>query len=57
MEGAVSHLSPRQRQAVNCFYFVDLSIMETAAVMRCSPCTVKSTLADARHRLKELLDG
>lgn len=57
MEGAVSHLSPRQRQAVNCFYFVDLSIMETAAVMRCSPGTVKSTLADARHRLKELLDG
>lgn len=57
LEGAVSRLPPRQRLAVNCFYFVDLSIAETAAVMRCAPGTVKSTLADARHRLKELLDG
>jgi RNA polymerase sigma factor (sigma-70 family) len=57
LEGAVSRLSPRQRLAVNCYYFVDLSIAETAAVMGCSPGTVKSTLADARHRLKELLDG
>jgi RNA polymerase sigma-70 factor (ECF subfamily) len=57
LEGAVSRLAPRQRLAVNCYYFVDLSIAETATVMRCSPGTVKSTLADARHRLKELLDG
>jgi RNA polymerase sigma-70 factor (ECF subfamily) len=57
IEGAVSRLPLRQRLAVNCFYFVDLSITETAAVMRCSPGTVKSTLADARHHLKELLDG
>lgn len=57
VEGAVSRLPPRQRLAINCFYFVDLSIAETAAVMRCAPGTVKSTLADARHRLKELLDG
>ena len=57
VEGAVSRLPPRQRLAVNCFYFVDLSIAETAAAMRCSPGTVKSTLADARARLKELLDG
>jgi RNA polymerase sigma-70 factor (ECF subfamily) len=57
LERAVLRLSPRQRLAVDCFYFVDLSIAETAAVMRCSPGTVKSTLSDARHRLKELLDG
>jgi RNA polymerase sigma factor (sigma-70 family) len=57
LEGAVSRLPPRQRLAVDCYYFVDLSIAETAAVMGCSPGTVKSTLADARHRLKELLDG
>lgn len=57
LERAVSRLPPRQRLAVDCHYFVDLSITETAAVMRCSPGTVKSTLADARHRLKELLDG
>jgi RNA polymerase sigma-70 factor, ECF subfamily len=57
VEGAVSRLPPRQRLAVNCFYFVDMSITETAAVMRCSPGTVKSTLADARHHLRELLNG
>lgn len=57
VEGAASRLPPRQRLAVDCFYFVDLSITETAAVMRCSPGTVKSTLADARHRLRELFDG
>ena len=57
LEAAVTRLAPRQRLAVDCYYFVDLSIAETAAVMRCSPGTVKSTLADARHRLKELLDG
>jgi RNA polymerase sigma-70 factor (ECF subfamily) len=57
LEGAVSRLPPRQRLAVNCYYFVDLGIADTAAVMGCSPGTVKSTLADARHRLKELLDG
>lgn len=57
LEGAVSRLAPRQRLAVDCYYFVDLSIADTAAVMRCSPGTVKSTLADARHRLKQLLDG
>ncbi|MGH2383388.1 MAG: RNA polymerase sigma factor, partial [Candidatus Limnocylindria bacterium] len=55
LERAVLRLSPRQRLAVDCYYFVDLSITETAAVMRCAPGTVKSTLADARHRLKELL--
>ena len=57
VEGAVSSLPPRRRLAINCFCFVDLSVAETAEVMRCAPGTVKSTLADARNRLKELLDG
>lgn len=57
VDDAVARLPPRQRLAVDCFYFVDLSIAETAAVMRCSPGTVKSTLADARKRLRDLLDG
>lgn len=57
VEHAVARLPHRQRLAVNCFYFADLSIAETAAVMRCSSGTVKSTLADARHRLRHLLDG
>ena len=52
VEHAVARLSTRQRLAVDCFYFVGLSIGETAAVMGCSEGTVKSTLADARGRLR-----
>jgi RNA polymerase sigma factor (sigma-70 family) len=55
IEAAVVQLSPRQRLAVNCYYFAGLSVDETAAVMHCSDGTVKSTLADARTRLRELL--
>lgn len=56
VEFAVSKLPTRQRLAVDCFYFVGLSVAETAAVMRCSEGTVKSTLSDARTRLKTLLE-
>ncbi|HEY2916706.1 MAG TPA: sigma-70 family RNA polymerase sigma factor [Candidatus Limnocylindrales bacterium] len=57
IEAAVARLPERQRLAVDCFYFVGLSVGETAAVMRCAEGTVKSTLADARQRLAEILDG
>jgi RNA polymerase sigma factor (sigma-70 family) len=56
VEFAIATLSPRQRLAVDCFYFVGLSVLETAAVMRCSEGTVKSTLSDARDRLRPLLE-
>jgi RNA polymerase sigma factor (sigma-70 family) len=56
IEHAVAGLPTRQRLAVECFYFVGLSVAETAAVMRCSEGTVKSTLSDARHRLKPRLE-
>ena len=56
VEYAVSRLAPRQRLAVDCYYFVGLSLAETAAVMRCSEGTVKSTLSDARLRLRPLLE-
>jgi RNA polymerase sigma factor (sigma-70 family) len=56
IEHAVSRLAPRQRLAVDCFYFVGLSLAETAAVMGCSEGTVKSTLSDARSRLRPLLE-
>ena len=56
IEFAVSKLPTRQRLAVDCFYFVGLSVSETAAVMRCSEGTVKSTLSDARSRLKTMLE-
>jgi RNA polymerase sigma-70 factor (ECF subfamily) len=53
---ALSRLSRRQRLAVDCVYFVGLSVLETAAVMRCSEGTVKSTLADARRKLRNILE-
>ena len=56
LEAAVARLSQRQKLAVDCFYFVGLSVAETAAVMRCSHGTVKSTLSDARKRLRLLLE-
>jgi RNA polymerase sigma factor (sigma-70 family) len=56
VEHAVARLPRRQRMAVDCFYFADLSIAETAAVMGCSEGTVKSTLSDARARLRSELE-
>ncbi len=55
IELALRHLSPRQRLAVECFYFAGLSVLETATVMHCSEGTVKSTLADARRALRRWL--
>jgi RNA polymerase sigma factor (sigma-70 family) len=57
IEYAISKLPSRQRLAVDCYYFVGLSIAETAAVMRCAEGTVKSTLSDARAHLQKILEG
>ena len=57
IEAAVERLPPRQKLAVDCYYFVGLAIAETAVVMGCSEGTVKSTLADARTRLRSILEG
>jgi RNA polymerase sigma-70 factor, ECF subfamily len=56
VEYAVARLPRRQRMAVDCFYFAGLSVAETAAVMACSEGTVKSTLSDARRRLRPMLE-
>lgn len=53
---ALAQLTERQRLAVDCVYFVGLTVVETAAVMRCAEGTVKSTLADARAKLRALLE-
>jgi RNA polymerase sigma factor (sigma-70 family) len=57
IENALKRLPPRQRLAVDCYYFVGMTIAETADAMDCSEGTVKSTLSDARHRLKIELKG
>lgn len=56
VDAAVRRLAPRQRLAVDCFYYADLSISETASIMGCTEGTVKSTLADARERLRSMLE-
>jgi RNA polymerase sigma factor (sigma-70 family) len=55
LERAITQLAERQQLAVHLHYFVGLNVDETAAVMACSPGTVKSTLYDARTRLRALL--
>lgn len=54
---AMTRLSRRQRLAVECVYFAGLSVADTAAVMRCAEGTVKSTLSDARAKLRTLLEA
>lgn len=54
---ALESLTPRERLAVDCHYYVGLSVAETSVVMRCSEGTVKSTLSSARARLKTILEG
>jgi RNA polymerase sigma-70 factor (ECF subfamily) len=55
LERAIAALAERQQLAVHLHYFVGLTVDEAAAVMSCSPGTVKSTLFDARSRLRALL--
>jgi RNA polymerase sigma factor (sigma-70 family) len=55
LDRAVDELSERQRLAVQLHYFVGLTVEEAAVVMDCAPGTVKSTLFDARTRLRTLL--
>jgi RNA polymerase sigma-70 factor (sigma-E family) len=52
---ALAALPDRQRQAVVLRYYADLSVEETAAVMRCSTGAVKSHTSRAVARLREVL--
>ncbi len=56
LERAVASLPPRMKLTVDCVYFVGLTMAETAIVMNVSEGTVKSTLADARTRLRSQLE-
>jgi RNA polymerase sigma factor (sigma-70 family) len=55
LERAITTLGERQQLAVHLHYYLGLSVDETAAVMDCAAGTVKSTLFDARARLRAVL--
>lgn len=55
LERAVGALAPRQRLAVTLRYYLGLPVADVATVMGCAEGTAKSTLADARGRIRALL--
>jgi DNA-directed RNA polymerase specialized sigma24 family protein len=52
IDRALRRLSPRQRATVVLHYFFDLPVAEVGQVLGCSAGTVKSTLSDARAKLR-----
>ena len=56
LERAVASLPERMRLAVECVYFVDLSVRDAAELMRVTEGTIKSTLHDARALLRSRLE-
>ena len=55
LDATIAELPKRQQLAVHLHYFIGLSVQETAQVMNCTSGTVKSTLFNARHRLRTTL--
>ncbi|MEP6853531.1 MAG: RNA polymerase sigma factor [bacterium] len=55
LERAIARLPHRQRVAVTLHYLMGLPVNDAAAVMGCSPGTVKSTLFEARRHLRSEL--
>jgi RNA polymerase sigma factor (sigma-70 family) len=55
VRAAVATLPRRERAAIVLRYFADLSVNDTAAVMRCRPGTVKSLTSHAITKLSHLL--
>lgn len=57
VQRAIAQLTDRQQLVVNLYYFVDLPVDEVARVLGIASGTVKSSLAEARVRLREALEG
>ena len=55
LERAIGGLTARQQLAVNLHYFLGLPLAEIAGVLGCSEGTAKSTLSDARRRIRTSL--
>ena len=55
LDRQLSRLTERQRLAVTLHYYLGLPLNDIAEVMGCATGTVKSTLADARGRLRAQL--
>ncbi|MCC9599968.1 RNA polymerase sigma factor [Stieleria sp. JC731] len=55
LRSAINRLIPRQRQAIEMVYYQGLSYTEVATLLEISPQAIKSLLARARARLRELL--
>jgi RNA polymerase sigma-70 factor (sigma-E family) len=57
VRAALAELAPGMRAAVVLRYWLDLSVEQTAELLRCSEGTVKSQTAKGAARLRELLAG
>ncbi|HEV7203904.1 MAG TPA: sigma-70 family RNA polymerase sigma factor [Jatrophihabitans sp.] len=55
LRSALARLTDRQRPAITLHYYLGLPVADIADVMSCSAGTVKSTLSDARARLRREL--
>jgi RNA polymerase sigma-70 factor (ECF subfamily) len=55
LDAALAELTQRQRLAIGLRYYLALPVTDVAQVLGCSEGTVKSTLSDARRRLRALL--
>ncbi len=55
LRAALQKLTDRQRAAVALHYYLGVPVADAAEVLGCAPGTVKSTLSDARARLRALL--
>lgn len=55
LDAALAGLTQRQRLAVSLRYYLALPVTDVAQVLGCSEGTAKSTLSDARRRLRALL--